>query len=63
MAKSVTQERREVFYPDPVYKNLLEGLSQSTGEPKSSIVNRGLRELLDKMPAPEREKLLQKLKK
>lgn len=63
MAKSVTQERREIFYPDPMYKNLLEALSEDSGEPKSSIVNRALRELLDKMPSVQNQSLLQKYKK
>lgn len=48
MAKSVAHDRREVFYPDPVYKRRLEQLSQITGESKSSIVNQAIRELIDK---------------
>lgn len=48
MAKSVAQERREVFYPDPVYKVRLEQLNKQTGESKSSIVNQAVREYIDK---------------
>lgn len=62
MGKSVAQERREVFYPDPMYKNLLEALSLKTGEAKSSIANRALRDLLDKIPQNERQKMLEAVK-
>jgi len=48
MAKSVSQDRREVFYPDPVYKKRLQALTQQTGESKSSIVKQAVREFLDK---------------
>lgn len=48
MAKSITQDRREVFYPDPVYKRLLQDVARVTGESKSSIVNRAVREMMDK---------------
>ncbi len=48
MAKSVSQERRTVFYPDPVYKKRLEVLNKQTGESKSSLINQAVREFLDK---------------
>jgi hypothetical protein len=48
MAKSISHQRRTEFYPDPKYKRLLEDLAKTTGESKSSIVNRAVRELIDK---------------
>lgn len=63
MARSVTLQRKVSFYPDPVYKDLLEALNQETGESKSSIANRALRELIDKMPDLQKRNLLQKHKR
>ena len=63
MAKSVALERRVSFYPDPKYKTLLEQLSVKSGDSKSSIVNKALRELLDKMPPREQQQLLERAKK
>ena len=48
MAKSVAQDRRTVFYPDPVYKKRLNNMAKVTGESKSSIINKAVREFVDK---------------
>lgn len=48
MAKSVSHDRRTVFYPDPIYKKRLEVMNKVTGESQSSIINKAVREFLDK---------------
>jgi hypothetical protein len=48
MAKSVASERKVSFYPKPTYLKALENHCQKTGESKSGVASKALKEFFDK---------------
>jgi hypothetical protein len=54
---SVTKERQETYYARPNIKTTLEAYVKLTGESKSGVVNKALKEMFNNLPQNEKDRL------